>query len=296
MTRLLEAVLNGVSLGSLYSLIALGFVIIFRATGVMNFAHSSFLLAGAYVTAAVSAKSGFLVGLLAGVVTAAAIGAFTQLVILRFSKDKSHLGLSVLSLGVNILAVTEITRRIGDNTLPLHDPWQASVWRFAGITVPVSRVAALAVAAALLAGFLLLFRFTRWGLALRVSAADREVAALVGVPMGRVSWTSWAIGGAMAALAGMFLAAFPAPGVEPSLTNSAMRAFPAAVLGGLDSIPGALVGGLAIGIAESLTATYEGHLGGFGSGASGLVAYVVLFAVLLLRPDGLFGTKVVSRV
>ncbi|AXI76522.1 branched-chain amino acid ABC transporter permease [Peterkaempfera bronchialis] len=296
MIRLLEALVNGVSLGALYSLIALGFVIIYRATGVLNFAHGAFLLAGTYVTAEVAADHGFPLGLLAGLAAGAALGAVTQIVFMRFSRDRSHIGLSVLTLGINILAVTEVTRRIGDRTIPMSQPWGSSELQLGPVTVPLVRMVALAGAAVIISGFLAVFRRTRWGLALRVSAADRETAALMGVRLSRVSGTSWAIGGLMAAVAGLFLASFPSPGVDAGLSNSAMRAFPAAVIGGLDSVGGALLGGLALGVAESLTATYESGLGAFGKGLSGVVAYLVLFAVLLVRPDGFFGRKAVARV
>jgi branched-chain amino acid transport system permease protein len=294
--RLAEALVNGVSLGALYALIALGFVIIHRATGVLNFAHGAFLLTGTYVTAEVAGDHGFTLGLIAGLAAGAALGAVTHAVFVRFSRDRSPIGLSILTLGLNILAVTEVTRRIGERTLPMNDPWGSSVLNLGPITVPTGRMVALGLAAAVIAAFLLAFRYTRWGLTMRVSAADGETAALMGVRLGRVSGTSWAIGGLMAAIAGLFLAAFPSPGVDASLSNSAMRAFPAAVIGGLDSVGGALLGGLALGIAESVTATYESGLGAFGHGLSGLIAYVVLFAVLLVRPDGLFGKKAVARV
>ncbi|MGW4032663.1 branched-chain amino acid ABC transporter permease [Streptomyces sp. NPDC004838] len=296
MITLLEAIVNGVSLGALYSLIALGFVIIYRATGVLNFAHGAFLLVGTYVTAEVGAEHGFPLGLTAGLAAGAAVGWVTHSVFMRFSRDRSHISLTVMTLGINILAITEVTRRIGDRTIPMTEPWGSAEMHIGPITVPQVRMVALGLAAVVIIGFLAAFRYTRWGLKLRVSAADNETAALMGVRLSRVSATSWIIGGVMATLAGLFLASFPSPGVDPGLSNSAMRAFPAAVIGGLDSVGGALVGGLALGLAESLTATYESGLGSFGHGLSGIVAYLVLFAVLLVRPDGFFGKKAVARV
>lgn len=296
MIRLLEALADGVSLGSVYALIALGFVIIFRATGVLNFAHGGFLLAGAFTTVVVSEHAGFWVGIAAGLFTGGALAAAVNLLLIRLSRDRSHIGLTILTLGVNIIIVAEVTRRIGDRVLPLRSPWGASLVELGPITVPAGRIVALLVAGLIIGVFLAAFRLTRWGLSLRVSAADNETAALMGVRLTTVSWTSWAIGGLMAVTAGLFLASFPSPGVGTSLQDAALRAFPAAVIGGLGSVPGAMVGGLLLGVAESVTATYEGSLGAVGAGLSGLVPYLLLFAVLLVRPDGLFGKKEVARV
>ncbi|WP_031940867.1 ABC transporter permease subunit, partial [Prescottella defluvii] len=149
------------------------------------------------------------------------------------------------------------------------------------ITMPAARLIALGVAVTAIVVFLLLFRFTNWGLAMRVSNQDAEVAKLMGVRLSRVSWTSWAIGGALAVLSGLFLASFPAAGVAPSLADTAFRAFPAAVIGGLGSVGGALVGGMMLGLAEAFAATYESALGGWAHNLSGISAWILLLVVLL---------------
>lgn len=296
MNAVLGALVNGVSLGALYSLMTLGFVIIFRATGVLNFAHGAFLLSGVYVASRVGELAGWLTGALAGVAAGALLGVLAEVVVLRHAKVRDHIGLTILTLGLNLLVVTEVSRRIGTVTLPLTDPWGSTLLEAGGISVPQSRVAALMLAAAGITVLLLLFRATTWGLAMRVSTQDAEVAALMGVRLSRVSWTSWAVGGAFAVLAGLFLASYPSPGVTTSLADTAFRAFPAAVIGGLGSLTGALVGGMALGLVESFTAVFQGALGVAGEGLSGIVAYLLLAVVLLARPEGLFGRAVVSRV
>jgi len=293
---LLNALASGLSLGALYAVMALGFVVIYRATGVLNFAHGAFLLVGVYVASVVSESHGYLVGVLAGLLTGAVVAVVAETVFLRHSRTRDHVTLTILTLGLNLLVVTEVSRRIGTETLPLRDPIGNDVVEIGAITMPTVRLVALVVAVLAITVFLLLFRFTSWGLAMRVSNQDGEVAALMGVRLSVVSWTSWAIGGALAVLSGLFLASFPTPGVTPGLADTAFRAFPAAVIGGLGSVGGALVGGLLLGMVEAFAATYEGSLGGWAHNLSGISAWVLLLVVLLLRPQGLFSAKQVQRV
>jgi branched-chain amino acid transport system permease protein len=131
---------------------------------------------------------------------------------------------------------------------------------------------------------------------MRASAEDGETAALMGIRLGRVSALAWTVAGALAGVAALFLVGAPTPGVSPAAYTVALRAFPAAILGGLDSTGGALVGGLLIGLAESFAAGYQDQLLFLGRGFGDVVPYVVMIAVLLVRPSGLFGTKELTRV
>ena len=146
------------------------------------------------------------------------------------------------------------------------------------------------------AAFFAVFKFSDWGVAMRAAAEDGETAALMGIRLGRVSALAWVVAGALAAVAGLFLVGAPTPGVQPGLQAVALRAFPAAILGGLDSTGGALVGGLIIGLAESFTAGYQDQLLFLGRGFGDVMPYVVMILVLLVRPSGLFGTKELTRV
>jgi len=293
---LLNALASGLSLGALYAVMALGFVVIYRATGVLNFAHGAFLLVGVYVASIVSEKHGYPAGVLAGLLAGAVVAVIAETVFLRHSRTQDHVTLTILTLGLNLLVVTEVSRRIGTETLPLRDPVGNEVVQLGAITMPTVRLIALVVAMVAIAAFLLLFRYTNWGLSMRVSNQDGEVAALMGVRLSVVSWTSWAIGGALAVLSGLFLASFPTPGVTPALADTAFRAFPAAVIGGLGSVGGALVGGVMLGMVEAFAATYEGSLGSWAHNLSGISAWVLLLVVLLLRPQGLFSARQVQRV
>ena len=131
---------------------------------------------------------------------------------------------------------------------------------------------------------------------MRSAATDGEAAAMMGIRLGRVATSAWAAAGGLAAVAGLFFTTFPTPGVDASVGLSALAAFPAAILGGLDSIAGAVVGGLVIGVVVTLTAGYQDNLAFLGRGLSDVMPYVVMVAVLLVRPAGLFGTRELTRV
>ncbi|MFC6935134.1 branched-chain amino acid ABC transporter permease [Actinomadura yumaensis] len=232
MSTFVELVVNGVSMGSVYALIALGFVIIFKATEVVNFAHASLLLAGGYVTAVLHDDLGFLLALGAGIAAAAGAGALVEVLVLRRARVENHAVLAIVTIGVDIVLTTELTRRIGTEVLSLGDPWRDRIVTVAGVSVAETRIAALVTATVLITAFLLAFRHTSWGVAMRAAAEDGETAALMGVRLTRVSLGAWALAGALAAVAALFLTVFPTPGLDRGTSFAAMKAFPAAILGG----------------------------------------------------------------
>ncbi|MFG2003503.1 branched-chain amino acid ABC transporter permease [Spirillospora sp. NPDC048911] len=296
MTTFIELVVNGLSVGSVYALIALGFVIIFKATEVVNFAHASLLLVGGYVTAILHDDIGFLLALGAGIATAAVVGALVEFLVLRRAAVENHAVLAIVTIGVDIMLTTELTRRIGTEVLTLGDPWQNGILTIGGVSIAHTRIAALVTASVLITAFLLAFRYTSWGVAMRAAAEDSETAALMGIRLSRVSLGAWAVAGALAAVAALFLTVFPTPGLDRSTSFAAMKAFPAAILGGLDSTTGALAGGLIIGLTESLVTGYQGELAFMGRGIGEVAPFLVMLAILLIRPAGLFGTRELTRV
>ncbi|WP_327308892.1 branched-chain amino acid ABC transporter permease [Streptomyces sp. NBC_01298] len=296
MTTFLELLLGGLSMGSVYALIALGFVVIFKATEVVNFAHASLLLAGGYVTATLHEELGFWGALLAGALSAAAVGAAIEFLVMRRYRGQDQSVLAIVTIGVDILLITDLTRRLGTDVLSLGDPWGDRVVHLGAVTVPQTRIAAILAAGLLITVFLLVFRHTSWGVAMRAAAEQPETAALMGVRLGRVSLAAWAVAGALAAVAALFLTVFPTPGLERATSLAALKAFPAAILGGLDSTSGALAGGLIVGVTEALATGYQGQLTFLGRGIGDLAPYLVMVAVLLIRPAGLLGTKELARV
>jgi branched-chain amino acid transport system permease protein len=298
MTGVLDNLLDGLALGSVYALVALGFVVIFKASGVLNFAHGSLLLLGGYLTAVLHDDLGFAGALaVAALATAAVAGALDRLLLQRGEQDAhgAHVQ-TIVTIGVDIVLLTDLSRRIGGDLLPLGDPWGDSVSRLGPLTVADSRIAAVVVSAVVIGAVFALFRFTGWGLSLRASAEDPEAAALMGIRQARVRTLAWCLAGALAALAAVFLAAFPAPGLERTTGQIALKAFPAAILGGMGSPGGALAGSLLIGVTEALVAGYQTELHVLGEGFGDVAPYAVMVLVLLVRPAGLFGGKGAVRV
>jgi branched-chain amino acid transport system permease protein len=294
MTRFVDLLLNGISLGTIYALIALGFVIVFKATEVVNFAQGSLLVLGGYITVRAHEHLPFPLALLAGITATALAGLLIERVFVRRVRGGDVNALAILTIGIDIVLITELTRRFGSDVLTIGDPWGSKLVHFAGLSLPQARLAAITVAAILLALFFAAFKFSSWGVAMRASAEDGEAAALMGIRRGRVTATAWLIAGGLAAVAAVFLTAFPSPGLDASVRDVALRAFPAAILGGLDSTAGAVVGGLVIGLAEALTAGYSVTL--LGGSVADVIPYLVMLAVLLVRPSGLLGIREASRV
>jgi branched-chain amino acid transport system permease protein len=274
-SQFVELLVNGLSLGCIDALIALGFVIVFKATRVVNFAYGSLLLLGAYVVGRWHDALGFAAAVLVSIAVTAAVAALIGVVLLRRARLADPGTLAIITLGVDIVLVTELTRRIGTDLLTTGDPWGAEVVTIGSVHIPQTRIVAAAVAVALVTAFLAVLRFTDWGVALRASAERPATATLMGIRLGRVAASTWVLAGSLAAVAGVFFTA---------------------VLGGLDSTTGALVGGLVVGLTATFAAGYADQLAFLGRGFASVAPYVVMLLVLLVRPSGLFGSREVTRV
>ena len=298
MNQVFELLVSGLSLGCIYALIAMGFVIVFKATNVVNFAHASVLMLGAFLVTEWNGSLGFFGALLAAAAACAVLAALLDVLLVRpLRRRRGGIdALAILTIGLNIVLATELTRRVGSDILPTGAPWGSDTATFLGIAVPKTRIAAAIVAIALMGVFYAAFKYSDWGVAMRATADDPETAALMGIRLSRIAAGAWAVSGILAAIAGAFFTSFPASGVTPTTYLLALTAIPAAVLGGLDSITGAVVGGLVIGVAITFTAGYQDELSFLGRGLSEVIPYVVLLFVLLWRPSGLFGTREINRV
>jgi branched-chain amino acid transport system permease protein len=294
--QFITLLVGGLCLGAIYALVALGFVTIFRATGVINFAQGSVLLLGAYVIGRLHSHIGFWPAVLAGIVAAAVASLLVDAVLIRRIRSADLGTLAILTLGVDILLLTELTREIGTDVISIGAPWGADVVEVAGIRVAASRVIAGAVALALVVALGAAVKLTDWGIAMRSAAEDGETASLMGIRLNRVAAGAWALAGALAAIGGLFLTSFPAPGVTGTAGIVALAAIPAVVLGGFDSPEGSVVGGLIIGVVSVLAAGYQDELSFLGRGVGTVAPFVVMLLVLLVRPSGLFGTREVTRV
>jgi branched-chain amino acid transport system permease protein len=295
-TQFLSLLVSGISLGAIYALIALGFVVIFKASEVVSFMQGSLLLLGAYLTVRFQQPLGFWLGALVAIVVTGLVGLIIDRVFLVRLRGAAVISLAILTIGLDILLSTELTRRIGSDILNINHPWGGQVVHLGSVGITANRLIAIGAAAVLMGAFFAAFKYSSWGVAMRAAAEDGEAAALMGIRLGRVSAVAWIVGASLAAIAGIFLVGSPTPGVTPAVGATALRAFPAAILGGLDSTGGALVGGLVVGITETLASGYQEQLAFLGRGFGAVLPYIVMFAVLLVRPSGLFGTRELTRV
>jgi branched-chain amino acid transport system permease protein len=309
--RFASMVTDGLSLGSIYALLAMGFVIIFKATQVLNFAHGGLAALGAFLVASMATILRFPAGLLpdttprwitwtlsvlVALLLAALVGIVVERVFLRPMVGEELFAVAIVTLGIDIVLRNITNDFIGTDPRPLGDPFGTQNVRIGSFVIALSEVVQVIVALVLV-GLVALFFRSRTGIAMRATAFDQEAARAQGISVGRIFSTSWAIGAVLAAIAGIFISVFPrrSAGVDTVTAFFAFRAFPAIILGGLDSVLGAVVGGFIIGFAEAAATEYV-TLPALGAGFGGIVPYVVMLLVLLVKPYGLFGTEEIRRV
>jgi branched-chain amino acid transport system permease protein len=298
MTEFLQLVLAGVALGFKYALVALGFVIIFNATGVINFAQGGFVMLGAYLTYNFGVTWGlpFWVAVILAMITTALVGMLIERLVLRRMVGRPPFALIMITVGLLFVIQEVVTTIWGFDNLNLGDPWGVDVVNIGELVISVSDIWTVILGLVVVAAFFAFFRFSPLGLAMRATALDQEAALAQGMSAKRVWAVSWGIAGAVAALAGVTIAA-GAGGVNPQIQFIALLAFPAIILGGIDSPGGAILGGVIIGVTQTLTAGYQDDYAPWlGSGFQSVMPYVVMLLILLVRPYGLFGTKEVKRV
>lgn len=298
MTQFLQLTVAGVAVGALYALVALGFVIIYKATGVINFAQGALVLAGGYFAYQFLDVWGlpFPVAVVLAMVACAILGLLIEATVLRRMVGQPIFALIMITIGLTIALDQLVIIIWGGDRLPFSDPWGVETVLFGEVIVPKTHLARIAITSVLLIGFFLFFRFSSMGVAMRATASDQEAAMAQGISVRRIFGMSWAISAAIATLAGVMLMA-GGRGAEPTLGLVALVAFPAIILGGLDSPGGAIVGGIVMGVVEQLTAGYASKLPEFlGTNFYTVAPYVVLVIILMIRPYGLFGTKEVTRV
>jgi branched-chain amino acid transport system permease protein len=297
-TEFLQVSVQGIALGAKYALVALGFVVIFKATGVINFAQGGFVLFGAYLTYNASQTWGvpFYVAMIVAMVGVALLGAGVERVVLRPMVGQPPFTVIMITIGLLFILEQIVTSIWGFNNLNLGDPWRSNRVTVGEVAVAVRDLWTVGLAGLAMGSFFLFFRYTSTGVAMRATALDPEAALAQGISPGRVYTLAWAVSGAVAALAGVALAAGSGR-LAPGIGLIALAAFPAIILGGLDSPGGAVLGGLIIGVTQQLTALYQPqHAAWLGTNFYVVMPYVVMVLILLVRPYGLFGTKEVHRV
>ncbi|MQA26821.1 MAG: branched-chain amino acid ABC transporter permease [Micromonosporaceae bacterium] len=295
MIELLRSVASGLGAGSAYALLALGFVIIYKATRVISFAQPAFMLAGAVLVSYLVGLVGFAGAVLLGVAGAALLGLGVERAVVRPMVGRPVFVVAIITLGIDIALRVVVNGFIGRDVRQIGDPWGLQRVEVLGVPVQQRHIATILTTAAVIAVLFLFFKYSRLGLAMRAASFDQETALAQGISVGAVFALSWAIAGGLAGVAGVFVAT--GAGIDQQMWIVALKALPAIILGGLDSLGGAVVGGLTIGVVESLVSAYQSDFAPWlGQNFSVVSPYVVMLLILLVRPYGLFGTREVERV
>lgn len=293
MNYLLNILVNGIVVGALYALIALGFVLIFKASGVINLAQGELVLLGAYIglMLATGLKVPFVLALLLSILVSALVGIGIERVVLR-----PFIGEPVISVIMVTMGLSFILRAL------IQFIWGTELRSFSGVfsdkpihlgPVVISEVFLYGFVAALVLLVLLtlFFKFSLLGIAMRAAADDEQAALSMGISVKRVLAATWAVATMVAAVGGIFLGSIA--GVNPLLTSYGLKVLPVAILGGLDSVPGAILGGFIIGILENLAG---GYLDPVWPGIKEVAPFAVLILILLVKPYGLYGKEIIERV
>ena len=290
---LLQLFVSGLSVGSVYAVIGIGFVVIYKATKILNFAHGEILMIAAYFCLVLveSLHLNFLIAFLLTLAFCAMIGLIIERFIFRPMIGEPVFAVVMITLGLSIILrpLTGMVFGFGNVMFPSPFPQKPIV--FSNIVISHAHLWTFIISCAVMAIFFLFFKYSKVGIAMRAAAERQIVAFLMGIDVKKIFSLSWAIAAATAGIAGILLANVMV--MNLNLSFVAVKVFPAIILGGLDSIVGALIGGLIIGVFETLVG---GYLDLYLSGIKEISAYILLFIILIVRPYGLFGTEEIERV
>jgi branched-chain amino acid transport system permease protein len=295
MELLLQLLASGVITGGIYALIAMGFVVVYKATRVINFATGELMMMGAFFayTAMTAARAPFALALLVAAAGAATVGALVERVVLRPLLGQRAISVIMVTIGLSSIfkGLAQIIWSGDFRSFPPIFPRAPVV--LGPIILASRQVYPFLVAVGAIVVVAVLFRFTRTGVAMRATAGDQATAFSMGIDIRRVFSLSWSLAAVTAAVAGIVVGTIG--GISPQLGAIGLRIFPVVILGGLDSVGGALVGGVLIGVLENLAGGYLDPLVE-GGGVKEVAPFVALVAILMVRPYGLFGTRDIERL
>lgn len=290
MTEFLQLLIIGLSLGSIYAVISVGFVLVFKATEVFNFAQGNLMVIGAYLGYTFIQDLGLpaILGVVLAVLAAAVLGIVLHYALFRPMLGKPVFSIIMATIGLALVINAILLIVYGAIGLSYPKVLPNDVIDWAGVRFSILDIIIIGIAGGCVLAFALFFRRSALGLQMRATAENFEAAAMSGVNADRVFATALAVGTGLAAVGGILLSTTNLLSID--LSAVALLAFPAIVIGGLESIPGAVVGGLAVGIIQSMAAGY------ISTDAQTVIAYLVLIVVLMIRPYGLFGQREIIRV
>ena len=290
--QLLQLLIAGIAQGCIYGLIALGFVLIYKATETVSFAQGDLMMLGAFAGLAAMTFLGFpfWLAVLASIAAMAAFGLLAERAVIRPILGQPAFSIVMLTIGIGYVLRGLITMvpSIGTETHVLPVPYKDQIWKLGTLVINVEQVVVIVVTALLCAALFALFRYSKLGIAMQASSQNQLAAYYMGIPVRQLNGLVWALAAAVAAVAGILLA--PITFVHANMGFIGLKAFPAAVVGGFGSLPGAIVGGLIIGVVESLSGFY------LPDGFKDTAAYIVVLVMLMVQPNGLFGERLRKKV
>ncbi len=288
----LQLVISGIAQGCIYGLIALGFVLIYKATETVSFAQGELMMLGAFGGLVGMTMLGFpyWLAIISAIASMAVFGVVLERAVIRPILGQPAFSVVMLTIGIGYVARGAITMvpGIGTDTQALPVPYKDEIWKVAGLVLNVEHMVVIGATAVLCGLLFALFRYSKLGVAMQAASQNQLAAYYMGIPVQRLNGIAWGLAAAVAAIAGLLLA--PITFVHANMGFIGLKAFPAAVVGGFGSLPGAIVGGLVIGIVESLSGFY------LPDGFKDTAAYVVVLVMLMVKPNGLFGEKLRKKV
>ncbi len=290
MDQLVQLLVNGVSMGCIYGLVALGFILIFNATGVVNFAQGEFVMLGAFVAVTALTQWGLplLPGLAAVALAVAAAGWLFQRLAYQPIRDKPLLAIIICTAMVGAFMRSGALLVWGPYPLPLSSVLPDRLLVLGRVVLPLQNLVIVVLTGVLLLGLWGFFFRTAWGLRLRATAQDFDTARLMGIHVGRAVTATWVLGALLGAAAGLLLA--PLWNASPEMGGAvALKAFAACIIGGFGSVPGAVLGGVLVGLVEILAAAY------LSSAYKDAITFLIMIAFLVFLPRGLFGERVAEK-
>ena len=290
--QFLQLVISGIAIGCIYGLIALGFVLIYKATETVSFAQGDLMMLGAFGGLAGMTMLGlpFWAAVIAAIIAMGLFGVLLERIVIRPILGQPAFSIVMLTIGIAYVARGLITMipNIGTETHTLPVPYKDQIWKLGALVLNVEQMVVIAATAVLCAGLFAMFRYSKLGMAMQASSQNQLAAYYMGIPVKTLNGLVWGLAAAVAAIAGLLLA--PITFVHANMGFIGLKAFPAAVVGGFTSLPGAIVGGLIIGIVESLSGFY------LPDGFKDTAPYVVVLIMLMVKPNGLFGEKLRKKV
>jgi branched-chain amino acid transport system permease protein len=290
-----QLVMNGLVVGSIYALVALGFVVIYKASSVLNFAQGEFLMLGAYVCLAIldTGRVPFVAAFLLTLAFSVALGLFLERVVLRPMIGEPVISVIMVTLGLSAILKAVVQCVWGTDTRPFPQVFPSEPVHFGPFPVSQGYLWSVGCVSVLLILFTIFFKYTREGIAMRAVAFSQQTALSMGISVKRMFALTWSIAAVVSAVGGVLLGAVRGS-VDGSLAFFGLKVVPVAILGGLDSVLGAIVGGLTIGVLENLSGGYLDPV--FGGGVKEVAPFVVLVLILMVKPYGLFGKVKIERV